>query len=105
MGETVLTSPAESIFNITQRSEGKVNLQDGYINQEGTVFGTYCHGVFDNDELRRAFLNALRRKKGLTALPIQFRYWEYKESEFDRLADTVRKHFDMEKFYQLWEQE
>lgn len=63
MGETVLTSPAESIFNITQRSEGKVNLQDGYINQEGTVFGTYCHGVFDNDELRRAFLNALRRKK------------------------------------------
>ena len=60
---------------------------------------------FDNDELRRAFLNALRRKKGLAALPIQFRYWEYKESEFDRLADTVRKHFDMEKFYQLWEQE
>lgn len=105
MGETVLTSPAQSVFNITQRSESEVNLQDGYINEKGNVFGTYCHGVFDNDDLRRAFLNALRRRKGLEELPIQFRYRAYKESEFDRLAATVRKHFDMKKFYEIWEQE
>jgi len=37
----------------------------------------------------------------LDTLPVQFRYRQYKESEFDRLADTVRKHFDMKKFYEV----
>ena len=78
---------------------------DGYMNETGTVWGTYCHGIFDNDELRRSLINALRVKKGLEALPISFRYRAYKESEFDRLADTVRKHFDMEKFYRILEEE
>ena len=46
-------------------------------------------------------INALRKRKGLETLPVQFRYRQYKESEFDRLADTVRKHFDMKKFYEV----
>lgn len=49
-------------------------MNDGYINEKHNVFGTYCHGVFDNDELRRAIINALRKRKGLSELPIQFRY-------------------------------
>lgn len=105
MGETVLTKPAENIFHITQRSGKPVDVRDGYITRKGNVFGTYCHGIFDNDELRRTLINALRTRKGLPALPVQFRYRAYKESEFDRLADTVRKNFDMKKFYQILEEE
>lgn len=105
MGETVFTAPAEMLFHIKKRSLKDVDLQDGCINQNGTVWGTYCHGIFDNDELRRAILNALRMRKGLSVLPVSFRYRAYKEAEFDRLAETVRKHFNMEKFYRILEGE
>ena len=105
MGETTLTKPAQSLFHIVQRSENKVDLRDGYINEKRNVFGTYCHGLFDNDDLRRAVINALRRRKGLKDLPVQFKYREYKESEFDRLAKTVRSHFDMDAFYKILENE
>ena len=105
MGETKLTGNAQSIFTITERSEEKTELQDGYINEKKNVFGTYCHGLFDNDNLRRAVINALRRRKGLEALPVQFEYRKYKESEFDRLAETVRKNFDMDAFYEILKRE
>ena len=101
MGKTVLTHSAQSLFNIVRRSNQPVQVQDGYINETHHIFGTYCHGIFDNDDLRRAIINALRKRKGLDTLPVQFRYRQYKESEFDRLADTVRKHFDMKKFYEV----
>lgn len=96
MGETRTTAPVEGIFHITSRSMKPVDVSDGYINKSHTVFGTYCHGIFDNDDLRRAVINVLREKKGLKALPMQFRYHAYKEEQFDRLADCVRKHFNMD---------
>ena len=105
MGETVLTGSAQSLFNIVRRSNAPVDLQDGFINDKHHVFGTYCHGVFDNDHLRRAVINALRKRKGLLPLDVKFKYREYKEAEFDRLAAIVRKHFDMKKFYEILGQE
>ena len=105
MGETVLTGSAQSLFNIVRRSNAPVDLQDGFINDKHHVFGTYCHGVFDNDHLRRAVINALRKRKGLLPLDVKFKYREYKEAEFDRLAAIVRKHFDMKKFYEILRQE
>ena len=101
MGETTLNKPAQTLFHITSRSSKDVDVNDGYINEKHNVFGTYCHGVFDNDELRRAIINALRKRKGLSELPIQFRYREYKESEYDRLADSVRRYFDMDTVYEI----
>lgn len=105
MGETILTGSAQSLFNIVRRSNAPVDLQDGFINDKHHVFGTYCHGVFDNDYLRRAVINALRKRKGLLPLDVKFKYREYKEAEFDRLAAIVRKHFDMKKFYEILRQE
>lgn len=105
MGETVLTGSAQSLFNIVRRSNAPVDLQDGFINDKHHVFGTYCHGVFDNDHLRRSVINALRKRKGLYPLDVKFKYREYKEAEFDRLAAIVRKHFDMKKFYEILGQE
>lgn len=105
MGETVLTGSGQSLFNIVRRSNAPVDLQDGFINDKHHVFGTYCHGVFDNDHLRRSVINALRKRKGLHPLDVKFKYREYKEAEFDRLAAIVRKHFDMKKFYEILRQE
>ncbi len=32
---------------------------------DGLVWGTYIHGLFDQPQFRRAWLNGLRRRKGL----------------------------------------
>ncbi len=69
---------------------------DGAINETGNIFGTYLHGLFDNNAFRNALLNTMRVKKGLLAQE-SLDYNLFKEAEYDRLADLVRSHVDLEK--------
>lgn len=63
------------------------------------VWGTYLHGVFDDDGFRRAFLDALRRGKGLAPLSApQTRFGL--EPGLERLAQALRRHLDMGRIYQ-----
>jgi len=63
------------------------------------VWGTYLHGVFDEDEFRRQFLDALRRRKGLAPLgAVQTRFGL--EPALGRLAKALRQHLDMGRVYQ-----
>ncbi len=70
---------------------------DGAIAAEGMVFGTYLHGIFENDGLRHGIINNLKDKKGITNEYKQLNYSELKEREYDKLAQAVRKHMDMGK--------
>lgn len=74
---------------------------EGYKNLTNTVFGTYLHGVFDNDSLRRTFINKLRLNKNLTEMPIKFKYKEHKEAAYDRLAKIVEANLDMDKLIKI----
>ncbi|MDP2847695.1 MAG: cobyric acid synthase [Humidesulfovibrio sp.] len=63
------------------------------------VWGTYLHGIFDEDAFRRQFLDALRVRKGLAPLNTpQTRFGL--EPALERLADSLRKHLDMGRVYQ-----
>jgi cobyric acid synthase CobQ/L-threonine-O-3-phosphate decarboxylase len=63
------------------------------------VWGTYLHGVFDGDGYRRAFLDSLRRARGLDVLGApQTRFGL--EPALCRLAAALRRHLDMERVYQ-----
>ncbi|RHK06846.1 cobyric acid synthase [Enterococcus casseliflavus] len=76
--------------------------EDGAVSPDGKVFGTYLHGVFDNNGWRRAFLNTIRKEKGLE--PIQepaMSYQEYKDQQYNTLADLLRKNLDMDKIYAI----
>ncbi len=65
-----------------------------------SVWGTYLHGVFDDDNFRRAFINDLRSRKGLT--PLQGVQASFSiDPALDRLADTVREALDMKKVYEI----
>ncbi|MCI5837246.1 MAG: cobyric acid synthase [Veillonellaceae bacterium] len=99
MGRTHFTDGSQGIFRIETRSGRPTDATDGGLGCGGSCFGTYMHGIFDNDELRRALLNALRRRKGLADLPISFRLQAYKEAEYDRVADIVRNALAMDKVY------
>jgi len=63
------------------------------------IWGTYLHGVFDEDAFRRAFLDDLRRAKGLAPLnDPQTRFGL--EPALERLAAALRQHLDMKRVYQ-----
>jgi adenosylcobyric acid synthase len=65
----------------------------GFGTPNGKIWGSYLHGVFDNDAFRRFFLDGLRAAKGLTPKgEIQARYDV--GPGLDRLADTLTESLD-----------
>ncbi|RHX83421.1 cobyric acid synthase [Leptospira stimsonii] len=72
----------------------------GHIHKNGRIWGTYIHGVFDEDEFRRKFIDRIRMRKGKQALvEIQNKYGV--EKALDRLADHVRNSIDITKVYKM----
>ncbi len=105
MGVTTLNENARPITNITTRLSEKVNIMDGAVSKDGRVFGTYVHGIFDNIELTRTFLNEIRKEKGLDGIDSAvLSFEEFKDQEYDKLAKLIREHLDMDKIYDIvWE--
>ncbi|MDP2158308.1 MAG: hypothetical protein Q8K68_11435, partial [Nitrospirota bacterium] len=66
---------------------------DGSLNKN--CWGTYIHGIFDNDSFRRGILNQVRIAKGLLPLDSHVSYSESQEKALDRLAAMVRENIDM----------
>lgn len=62
---------------------------------KGSVWGTYIHGIFDNDDFRRSILDLLRQKKGLPPVNKTIRYHELRESAIDRWAGILRESVDI----------
>ena len=75
---------------------GKSNLGDKKIIAAGNVFGTYVHGIFDNDDFRRKFLNAVRLKKNLPPLISTRNVQAEKQKNYERLAKIVRENLNMD---------
>lgn len=70
----------------------------GFASKDGRVFGTYLHGLFDNDAFRRHFINDLRKRRGLAALKETQTVFDV-EPALNRLADIVRANLDVERIY------
>ncbi len=70
---------------------------DGHIDLQGHVFGTYFHGIFDNDMFRKRLINYLRQAKGLDVNEDIVHYSEYKEDAYNRLAYVMLPHLKMDK--------
>lgn len=86
-----------AVREVMSRADGAVI---GWGRQDGMVWGTYLHGVFDADVFRRFFLDRLRVRKGLAPLgAVQVAY--DLEAALDRLALVVRENLDMERVYRL----
>ena len=72
----------------------------GYGTKDLRVWGSYLHGIFDQDEFRRWFIDHLREKKGLR--PIKNIVASYDvENGLDRLADIMRENINMDEIYRL----
>lgn len=68
----------------------------GVINKQYSVWGHYLHGIFDNSPWRRAWINHLRKPRGLGSLPTGVpNYREQREMLLDVLADVVAESLDL----------
>ncbi len=93
MGDTVGSFEGAQI-PLVQKEEGP----DGATS--GNVYGTYLHGFFDEGELAEAFVRTLADQKGVTLhVESAMDFKQFKETQYDLLADTVRAHMDMEAVY------
>lgn len=77
-----------------------VEKEDGVSN--GNVYGSYVHGFFDKEGIANEIVSALLRKKGLDDTKAKsINVEEYKESQYVKLAQGVRKALDMDKIYEI----
>lgn len=59
---------------------------------------------FDEIDFTRTLLNTIRTKKGLEPITSEVKsFKEFKNREYDRLADMLRENLDMEKIYEIVE--
>ena len=72
----------------------------------GNVYGSYVHGIFDTQGISDTILKAVCTKKGIDFNALDtFDVSEYKERQYDMLADAVRNGLDMDFVYRVLNRE
>ncbi|MDO5477315.1 MAG: cobyric acid synthase [Eubacteriales bacterium] len=73
----------------------------------GNVYGTYVHGVFDAAGAARRIAEILADRKGISLKPEpeEVSFPDYKETQYDLLADTLRLHLDLPAIYGILNEE
>ncbi|WP_271901516.1 cobyric acid synthase [Limosilactobacillus reuteri] len=102
MGTTKLGPNATPFSTIKETNGQSENREDGAINNDGTVIGTYLHGIFDNPYWTRHLLNRIRAAKGMAPLvDTTVSISNYKDQQYEKLAQLFAQNVDMEKFDQI----
>lgn len=66
------------------------------------VYGTYVHGILDTDKVVGCIVTELARRKGISLeKAMGFDLREFKETQYDLLADALRENMDMEAIYEI----
>lgn len=87
-------TPALQCSNSSSLHHSNTPIFDGSIN--GNCWGTYLHGIFENDLFRRAIINNARKQKNLPPIDSNERYSEIKDRAIDNLAHVVKENIDMD---------
>lgn len=103
MGRTELGGDTSPAFRLVSRSNQAIDLPDGGVSSNGWVFGTYLHGIFDNDGFRRNIINVLRQRKGLAVLDglDGLSVQQQRDRDYDKLAQVVRDNLNLPLLYQI----
>ena len=76
--------------------------QTSVVMENENVYGTYIHGLFDTNEISNTILKAICNKKGVEFESLNsFDLSEYKNRQYDKLADVVREGLNIELIYRI----
>ena len=68
----------------------------GLVDESKSIWGCYLHGLFDNGPWRRAWLNNLRKQRGMSSLATGIsNYREQREMTLNSLAKLIQTHVDL----------
>jgi len=96
IGQTIYLEDATHFASLSADSAEK---KDGCISIDTRIFGTYLHGLFDDDAFRHQFLVAARAFHQLDA-PRDLLLWkQLREESLNRLASEVEKALDMKTIF------
>jgi adenosylcobyric acid synthase len=101
LGETSLGARTQPLFQLTRLGDVE-SRNDGAINEDGTILGTYLHGLFDSSE-GLALLLAHWRKlcgKKISTAPVVDPVAE-RERRYDALADHYRRNLRMDVIHRM----
>lgn len=75
----------------------------GVCNEEGTIAGTYLHGIFDSEDFIDSFIRGLKKDSNIVISEEKLieKVNEYKEREYDRLAKIFEENIDMKKINEI----
>lgn len=93
MGQTQCTRSIRPMFRITSECGKDTGRFDGAVSADGSVWGTYLHGVFDATTFRRRILNDLRARRNWAPLPSGSSCGA--TNGLDSLATLIREHVDL----------
>ena len=85
VGDTTYLGDTVPLGTIISRGNETVDVVDGATVNDGQIWGTYLHGIFENDKFRRAWLGSLGWQGSDYALE------QLRDQEYDRLADAVEE--------------
>lgn len=92
MGNTELIE-GMSMNTLDSKSDGCVN---------DNVAGSYLHGIFDDIKIANKIVHQLARNKGIDLEEInEFDFKKYKDSQYDLLAEEIRKKVKMDEIYKI----
>lgn len=95
MGRTTLGSGAAPMFEVSG-PDGTEAHDDGAASLDGKVWGTYIHGLFENDGFRHSLIDGLMAGKKTPTKEARLCYSRLKEEGFERLADHLEKSVDID---------
>jgi adenosylcobyric acid synthase len=92
MGKTQVPQNLPHPFTITLRDGENLSQPEGAASPDGLVWGTYLHGLFENDLFRERFLRVHGREDGSG-----FSYRSHLDLQFEKLADLIERNVDVER--------
>ena len=102
MGRSRALGSATALLEISERNGRPVKIQDGLVSEDGRVWGTYVHGLFDNDGLRHCLISRFLRADDLVPTKETLRsFHHWKEEQYNKLATHLRKHLDLSRIYKI----
>lgn len=102
MGRTVIGDGTKPFTEIENSITGE-RKQEGACREN--VYGSYLHGIFDQEEVAVRVVRALARAKGITEeMGMEMDFASFKETQYDLLADGLRAHLDMKRIYGILEE-
>ena len=85
---------------------GRSRQQLAPLVNQGNVYGSYIHGIFDGAGIAQAIIGDLAARKGIDPGTLTvFDPERYKQEQYDKLADAVRGGLDMDFVYKVLNRE